>query len=213
MNKSISDTTKNKTSGTNQVQKKLDITSSKIAKAIALTAETEFKLKEIKRQDSQNQEGSVLGNAAEKFQKNVASLNERKDAVSFKSLKNYKRMRKTVFESSGIQVFETEIEKILDQGRTANNGNEEEYDLGQTTNFYFSDNEFGPNDKDPNGLKAIGKKNIEEAHNLHWPQITEIADMGEATFIENIGDITNPDNTFWVKNVIQGSCENLSFLK
>jgi len=212
--KSISDTTKKQASTPNTVQRKLDVTSSRLAKAIALTAETELKLKEIKGKDTQSQEGSVLGyNAAEKFQQNVASYNERRDAVSFKSLKNFKRMRKTIFETSSIQVFENEIEKLLDEGRTANQGTDDEIDFTKTSNFYFSDNEFGPTDKDPSGLKSIGPGLSEQVNHLHWPQISEIADMGAATFIENIGDITNPESTFWVKNIIQGQCDNLAFLK
>jgi len=204
--------------GSGSVSKKLTQVQERIAKAIDLTAKTETKLKDIKDKDSETQESSPFNyNAAEKFQQSVNTMTDKKEAVSIKALKNFKRLRKTVLETASLQVYENEIEKIVSQS-AAPPGNEEEEEYPDdnpepSQKFAFSDNEFGPADKDTSGLKSIGPNLSQKTRKLFWPKISDIADMGKAYFIENIGDPENPVDSFWIKKIIQGQCDNLDFLK
>ncbi len=199
------------------VSKQLTQVQERIAKAIDLTAKTETKLKDIKDKESDNQDTSPFNyNAAEKFQQSVNTATDKKDAASIKALKNFKRLRKTVLETASLQVYENEIEKIVSQSATPANDEDEEYpddNPEPSQQSGFRDSEFGPLDKDPSGLKSIGPNLSTKTRKLFWPKISEIADMGRAHFIENLGDPENPADSFWIKKVIQGQCDNLDFLK
>ena len=109
--------------------------------------------------------------------------------------------------------YENEIEKIISgAGKSEEEEEYQEY-AEESQKFAFSDSEFGPNDKDPSGLKSIGPTLSKKTRNLQWPKMSDIADMGRAYFIESIGDPENPAESFWIKKVIQGDWNNLEFLK
>lgn len=97
------------------LDKKLQAANALVSKAKESSASVEAQIKESKARKSGD--GAGLGlNSAEKFQQKVATAAEKKEPFSLGSLKNFKRQRKTVLETSNAQAVEEEIEKLVYEG-------------------------------------------------------------------------------------------------
>lgn len=264
----------------NTLDKKLQAATALISKAKESSAAAAAQIKESKARGSG--EGAALGlNSAEKFQQKVATAAEKKEPFSLGTLRNFKRQRRTVLETSNAQAVDAEIEKLLEEGpgqgagapasnkakpkpkpkpqpkvnkpkpkpqkkvRNEEDEYEEDYEQEfedeqeqeeqpeeqeeeqepeeeepeedqdqdqQPVSDVFEDSEFGPTDKDPSGVKSIGPNIAGKVSGIQWTRMEKIADMGKTYFIENKENPLDPENSFWIRKVVQGHGD-LDFLK
>jgi hypothetical protein len=177
----------------NVLTRKMEQASTRMAKALRNAAVIQEQLAQLRAKGKEKIESNY--NSAEGFQQKLNALDEKKAPTNFKTMKNFIKQRKTIVETANPKVCESVIEEILKEHKDPS----EEY--------YFEDEEFGVL------VTEFGPTLAQEHTDLEWPFMDDIADFGDAQFMENRGDLEILQKSFWIKRFIQGELDNLEFLK